>query len=353
MKRRALGFLACPSCRGGLSLEAFHSAGHEDPEVLEGLLACSGCGRRFPVIGGIPRLLPDAMMGDVARRNPDFFRRHGLPIPPFPSGAEARFKRRTSSSFGFQWNAFPGMIEEFRDNFLRYIEPIRPSFFEGKLVLDAGCGFGRHTYYAAEFGAEVVGFDLSDAVESAYRNTRHFPNVHIVQADIYNPPFQGKFDFIFSIGVLHHLPRPREGFLSLSRIMKPGSSIFIWLYGKGGKPFRMMIVEGVLRKATTRMPHRMLYCFCYLPAAAYHSFNGAYRLFNALGLKGIADRMPFRNYARFPFMVKHADSFDLLGTPVNNYYSREDVEEWLRDARLRDTWVTQMGGWSWRAFGKR
>jgi hypothetical protein len=95
----------------------------------------------------------------------------------------------------------------------------------------------------------------------------------------------------------------------------------------------------------------MLYYACYIPAAVYHSFNMLYHLFNDLGLKGIANKMPFKNYARFPVMVKHADSYDLLGTPVNNYYTHEDVEKWLKDAKLQETWISQIGGWSWRAYG--
>jgi len=110
-------------------------------------------------------------------------------------------------------------------------------------------------------------------------------------------------------------------------------------------------VEGVLRKFTVRMPRRMLYYICYIPASIYHSSNMLYHFFNDLGMKGIANKMPFKNYARFPFMVKHADSYDLLGTPVNNYYSMEEVEKWLSDAKLKETWTSQMGGWSWRAFG--
>ncbi len=211
MKHRVLDFLVCPECHGNFSIDVFakqrqnHTVDRKTyckhqcsfcnkkpsgvecsecfrTEILEGLLTCIKCGRQYPVIGGIPRTLPDSLMKDVVQKNPDFFKKYadkisrigsfGKPLP------EEEFKRKTASSFGFQWNVFSKMIDEFRNNFLKYIEPIKPEFFRGKLVLDAGCGFGRHTYYAAEFGAEAVGFDLSDAVEAAYRNTRNFPHAH-------------------------------------------------------------------------------------------------------------------------------------------------------------------------------
>ena len=104
-----------------------------------------------------------------------------------------------------------------------WIWPIEPAFFKDKLVLDAGCGIGRHAFFAAAYGAkEVIGIDLSDAVDTAFENVGHLPNAHIVQADIYDPPFRratagGDFDFIYSIGVLHHLPDPESGLRSLVR----------------------------------------------------------------------------------------------------------------------------------------
>jgi magnesium-protoporphyrin O-methyltransferase len=47
-----------------------------------------------------------------------------------------------------------------------------PMDLRGRRVLDAGCGSGRHAYYAARFGAEVCAIDLGPAVEVARRNTR-------------------------------------------------------------------------------------------------------------------------------------------------------------------------------------
>jgi SAM-dependent methyltransferase len=286
-----------------------------------------------------------------------FVSRHSSKLP-MPMGEKAAgphhdIKKKTSSSFGFQWNVFSEMFGPFEKNFLNYISPLEKTYFRGKLVLDAGCGFGRHTYYAAKYGAEVIGFDLSDAVEAAKKNCSKFRKVHIVQWDIYKPPFRKGFDFIMSIGVLHHLPEPEKGFLSLVGLMNKRTEIFAWLYGREGRWFKIYIVEGVIRQATKRMPHRVLYYLCFLPAAVYHVSNIIY---NSLGGEGsgsaLARILPFKGYSKFPFRVKHADAFDLLGTPINNYYTRSQVEKWAQDARLRETRITSMEGKSWRLFGK-
>ncbi len=351
MKPRLLSMLICPSCGKGLSLRVLEKDGRE---IAEGLLTCKGCGNSYPVIHGIPRMLPESM---ISRQLMDSFReRHGNPAissGTAETGKSQEVKERTSKSFGFQWNVFSEMHREYEKNFLNYVHPKTPAFFRGKTVLDAGCGFGRHTYYAAKYGAEVVGFDLSEAVEAAYRNCGKMPNVSIVQGDIYNPPFRKAFDFVMSIGVLHHLPQPEKGYDSLVKLLRKGDEIFIWLYGSEGRAFKTRFLEGTIRKATLKMPQRLLYYFCYLPATLYHSMNGVHKILKRVGANGLAEKLPFKNYAKFPFRVKLADSYDFLGTPINTYYTKEEAMQWAKNAGLRDISVTSLGGRSWRVFGRK
>ena len=351
MKASLLGMLACPGCGAELRMQAFSKKGSE---TTEGVISCGKCAAWYPVIGGIPRMLPLHMIN--GRILKPFLEKHGGSLPrskTAESHGDEKLKQRTSKSFGFQWNVFSRMFPEYEKNFLDYIHPLGPKFFRGKFVLDAGCGFGRHTYYAAKYGAQVVGFDLSDAVEAAYENCGKLPNVHIVQGDIYHLPFRRRFDFIMSIGVLHHLPDPKRGYMELVMLAGPGTLVLAWLYGKEGRAFKTVFLEGTIRRMTVSMPQRMLYYFCYLPASLYHSTNLVYNALRKAGLKGLAEKLPFKNYAKFPFRVKLADAYDFLGTPVNNYYTREECERWAKDARLKNVSVTSLGGRSWRIFGTK
>jgi SAM-dependent methyltransferase len=83
----------------------------------------------------------------------------------------------------------------------------------------------------ARAGAEIVGLDLSLAVDVAKQNLRSLPNCHFIQADALSPPFRpGTFDFAYSIGVLSNTSDSREGFMRMAGTLKPGGVAAIWVY---------------------------------------------------------------------------------------------------------------------------
>jgi len=197
LKEALVNYLICPNCEGALDLSV---AKAEAGEIMAGELRCQSCARSFPITSGIPRFANlDEIEGD---------------------------KRATAAGFGWQWQHFTQEDERYAEQFLGWIAPSTPEFFRDKVVLEAGCGKGRHTQLAARWGArDVIGIDLSGAVETAFAATRLLPNAHIIQADIYHLPLARKFDYAFSVGVLHHLPDPRGGFLSMACRVKPGGYV--------------------------------------------------------------------------------------------------------------------------------
>jgi SAM-dependent methyltransferase/uncharacterized protein YbaR (Trm112 family) len=329
---KLLKTLRCPGCRAQLKFSETTSATEPDTHLV-----CSRCHERFPVIGGIPRLilspLREALLGNGRATDTD-----------------AR-QVKTALSFGFEWNRFPEMYEEWKQSFLNYMQPHGPNFFKGKRVLDAGCGSGRFAYYAGKYGAEVWAMDLGPAVEVARRNTEAVGNVQVVQGDLHHPPFAlESFDFIYSIGVLHHLPDPEAAFQNLLRFLKPGAEIQIYLYWKPeGQIVKRTMLAGVagLRWLTTRLPHVAVHALSY-PAAltAYGLFVWPYQILKQVpSLAGLAERMPMKQYAGFPFRVCVNDQFDRLSAPIENRYTEEEVAEWFRRADLENSKVSANYGW--------
>ena len=108
-------------------------------------------------------------------------------------------------------------------------------------ILDAGCGTGVGTEYLVHLNpeAEVVGIDLSaGAIEVATERCQRsgadrvtFYNLSIY--DVEQVP--GEFDLINCVGVLHHMPDPIKGIQALSKKLKPGGILHIFVYAELGR----------------------------------------------------------------------------------------------------------------------
>jgi len=268
-------------------------------------------------------------------------------------------KAATAAGFGWQWQHFTQADDKYEQQFLGWIAPVAPEFFKDKIVLEGGCGKGRHTQLAAQWGArEVIGVDLSAAVETAFAATRHLPNAHIVQADIFNLPFARAFDYAFSVGVLHHLPDPRGGFKSLSSKVKPGGHISAWVYGAENNEWITRFVNPVREGLTSRMNRRALLHLSKLPAALVYAVTKlVYGPLNkSTGGARVAQHLFYNEYlkaiAGFNWREQHAIVFDHLVAPTAFYLKRAEFEEWWEDIGARDVQISWHNQNSWRGFGR-
>ncbi len=329
MKISLLQYLKCPECAAALDLQTTQTEGSE---IMSGELVCGARGHRFPIVRGIPRF---ASLTEVTAD-----------------------KAETAAKFGWQWTHFTQADERYAEQFLAWIAPVRPEFFTGKVVLEGGCGKGRHTQLAAGWGArDVIGIDLSEAVESAFSATRATPNAHVVQADIYKLPLARVFDYAFSVGVLHHLPDPRGGFASLAGKLKAGGHLSAWVYGAENNEWITRWINPLREGMTSRINPRALLHLSKVPTAAlYLATKLIYRPLHQVGNGALAQHLFYNDYlqaiAGFGWREQHTIVFDHLVAPTAFYISRAEFEEWWKDVNATEIQISWHNKNSWRGFGK-
>lgn len=327
MKKSLLDLLACPTCGGDILLP--YTSKYDGCEIIEAILSCKKCSREYKVERGVPRF---AALDKIEQD-----------------------KAETAENFGWQWNHFTQEDDKYNEQFLGWIQPVKPEFFKDKLIVEGGCGKGRHTSLAAKWGAkEVVGIDLSSAVESAFQATRHLPNAHIVQADIFKLPLKRAFDYAFSVGVLHHTPDPKRAFISLSSKVKKGGHISAWVYGAENNEWITSYINPIREKFTSKINQPTLLQLSKLPTLGV--FLATKLVYKPLENTSIRKKLFYHEYLThlggFCWREQHNIVFDHLVAPTAFYISKEDFQTWWQQIKAENVEIIWHNQNSWCGFGQ-
>lgn len=305
--------------------------------VDSGLLVCRSCKLWFPVLHGLPVLLPYR-----TRSHDEFLARHagavralgpGFDTPQETPAAGEEFVLRT---FSREWldYSYDGVVWTwtyadrealFTAEMGREPRPPSPARF-----LEIGCGLGLVTAFAEKhFTGDAVGLDLSLAALRASTHFRDQPFLHFVQASLWRPPFaEGTFDLLYSHGVIHHTHSTEKALRSVAPLVRRGGRLYIWVYGDVATRETLSrrvayAVEQGVRPMFSRLPPQVTSVLIAPFAVLYIGINRLQRL---LGRK----REPY-DYAR----ALHA-ARDRLTPLFAHHASAATVAGWLRAAGFTD-----------------
>jgi SAM-dependent methyltransferase len=282
---------------------------------MTGALQCTECDSAYAIARGVPRM-------NIA------IEMNGL--------------ERTQQTFSYEWNAHRGGELEETDTlwgltldddwaYFREATNFSEGDLAGKVVLDAGCGSGRLTRQMAEHGADVViGVDMTDAVDGAFDKVRALPNVHIIQGNIFELPLREQaFDLVWSNGVIHHTPDAKGAHAALTRMVRPGGLMYVWVYAKRFNPFRFTKdVLDLLR--VTRLPEPILMRIAKVFAHVSLRVLGVWR-----GIRSVKALRPRTRWGERSIRHRTVDElyltwFDALSPEFDSRHREDEVIGWYR-----------------------
>jgi SAM-dependent methyltransferase len=266
------------------------------------------------------------------------------------------------------------VVNEFGDEWLKFFEQDDVAvkkggkeYFDiltGEIInsktyaLDVGCGTGRWTKYLSSKIGFMEAVDPSNAIFAADKLLEGIKNVRLSQASIETLPFADEtFDFVMSIGVLHHIPDTEKALNDCIKKVKRGGYFYVYLYynldNRGPFYKALFKVSDLIRKIVSRFPGKIKHFVCdVLAIIFYMPFVLAGRAFNLLGFKNLAKRMPLHGYQNRSFFMIRNDTLDRFGTRLEQRFSEKEIREMMQSAGLTDIVVSD-GIPFYHAVGKK
>jgi SAM-dependent methyltransferase len=251
----------------------------------------------------------------------------------------------TVNSFGDEWQAFHGFEE-------KEIEKLGNEYFDiiteemvnkNTRVLEVGCGSGRFLKYLSTKAGFLVGVDPSHAIFAADNLINANEKVVLARASANNLPFDDEsFDFVYSIGVLHHIPDTLKAMQACVDKVKKGGYFFTYLYynlDNRGFLFRSVFnASTLIRKGVSKLPSKPKKLVCdVLAIGLYMPFVLTSRTLRRLGIaERFRKKIPLYGYENKSFYIIRNDALDRFGTPLEQRFTKQEIQQMMESVGLTD-----------------
>jgi SAM-dependent methyltransferase len=262
-----------------------------------------------------------------------------------------RYGNRTVEDFGDQWlryrqnEGYYASLELFSDILYPFLIPAE---IKDCKVGEIGSGTGRIVNMLLQAGAKhVVAIEPSNAFDVLCQNIEHPERVTCLKITGDQLPAFGDLDYIFSVGVLHHVPYPLPVIKAAFRALRPGGRFFIWVYGREGNNLYLAFVWP-LRVVTRHLPHYALASLVeilYWPLLIYMKLCPYLPLPLNGYMVSVLQKMTPRN--------RRLIIYDQLNPAYAKYYSKSEAEGLLVKAGFTDVQAHHRHGYSWTVIGTK
>ena len=288
-----------------------------------------------------------------------FIKEASTTIASFLQEDDTNIDWRTVKSFGAEWGKFnsfsPVEIEQIGKDYFDIVTGAM--LHRDTVALDVGCGSGRWIKFVAPKVSYVEAIEPSMAVLSASKFLQPLNNMRITQASVENIPFADhSFDFVYSLGVLHHVPQTQSAILRCYEKLKPGGWFLLYLYyNLDNRSFLYKIIfkaSDFLRNRISKLSNLTKRMLCDIIAMLVYWPLAKLSQLISIFSEQLAAAVPLSYYRKTSFHIMRNDSLDRFGTPLEKRFSKIEIENMLSSVGFSSIQFSQKPPY-WHVVGQK
>ena len=258
-------------------------------------------------------------------------------------------KKSTIEEFGNQFTVYNnidgywGSVDMLKDT----VYPFDLNDIKNKKICEVGSGSRRIINKLNLFNpSKIIAVEPSKAIEVAKKNNEK-SSIEFLNIRGQDLNYNDELDYIFSLGVIHHIPEYDIVCKKIYKSLKPGGKFIIWVYGHENNQLYLKIFNN-LRRITRIIPDfflRILSKFLNISAILYIFLC---KIFN----------MPLKDYfknvfSKCSFKKREEIIFDQLNPSFAKYFKKEELEALLKTSGFKKIEIHNRHNYSWTAVAEK
>jgi len=249
--------------------------------------------------------------------------------------------------FGLEWNRFNQSEKNFKFEesysiFKKYFD-IFPfeNINNNSIGMDLGCGSGRWAKYISPSVKKLILVDPSEAaIKIAKKNLANFDNLIFYCKDVDSLPIENNsLDFVYSLGVLHHIPDTQRAIMEISTKLKKNAPLLLYLYySLDNRSFIYRLiwrVSNIMRIIISNLPNKLKNIICdFLSITVYFPMARLSLFLDFMNINN--DFLPLSFYKDKSIYTMRTDCLDRFGTKLERRFSLKQIKKMMKDSGFKN-----------------